>query len=297
MNKAKLGGFMKVWITGATGLAGRAVTKVLEQSHDVIPTGFSRTGGKVLKVDLTCEEDIKSFLEEHQPEAVIHLAAERKPDVCDNKQEQTKALNVAASESLARLCKEHNCWLLYFSTDYVFDGQNPPYYPDSNPNPLNFYGETKLAGEEVVKVEHPSSCILRVPVLYGFVESLDESAVTSIAKGLLKTEAVTTDHWATRFPTLVDDLGQVINKMLEKKPSGIYHFSGEEAMTKFEITKIMGDALGKSYEHVSGSESAPGGAPRPKDCQLDMTKLKDDGFYVKPTSIKSIIADILREHI
>ena len=288
---------MKVWITGATGLAGRAVTKVLEASHDVLPTGFSRISGNVLKVDLTSELEIKAFLEEHKPDAVLHLAAERKPDVCDNNQEQTKALNVSASRSLAKLCKEHGAWLLYFSTDYVFDGQNPPYCPDFQTNPLNFYGETKLAGEEVVLEEHPQACILRVPVLYGYVESLDESAVTSIAKGLLKTEDVKVDHWATRFPTLVDDLGLVLDKMLSKTPAGVYHFSGEEAMTKYEITKIMGDALGKGYEHVSGSESAPGGAPRPKDCQLDMTKLKEAGFYVKPTSIKDVIGDILKEHV
>jgi len=85
--------------------------------------------------------------------------------------------------------------------------------------------------------------------------------------------------------------------MLEKTPSGIYHFSGEESMTKYEITKIMGDALGKSSDHVSGSEGTPGGAPRPKDCQLDMTKLTEDGFYVKPTSIKDVIWDILKEHV
>lgn len=288
---------MKVWITGATGLAGRAVTKVLKKSHEVLPTGFSRTGGDISKVDLTSEGDIRTFLEAHKPEAVIHLAAERKPDVCDHNQEQTKALNVAASKTLAKLCKEYNCWLLYFSTDYVFDGRNPPYYPHSQTNPLNFYGETKLAGELAVSEEHPASCILRVPVLYGYVEDLDESAVTSIAKGLLKTEAVETDHWAIRFPTLVDDLGLVIEKMLQKKPSGTYHFSGEEAMTKYEITKIMGEVLGKSSEHISGSESAPGGAPRPKDCELDMTKLKEDGFYIKPTSIKSVIGDILKEHV
>lgn len=288
---------MKVWITGATGLAGRAITKVLEKSHDVLKSGFSRTGDGVHKVDLTSESAVDAFLQEYKPDAVIHLAAERKPDVCDNKQDQTKALNVAASKSLAQLCKKHKSWLLYFSTDYVFDGQNPPYFPDSKPNPLNFYGETKLAGEEVVTEEHPGSCILRVPVLYGFVEDLDESAVTSIAKGLSKEGSVSVDHWAVRFPTFVDDIGLVLEKMLEKKPSGIYHFSGEEAMTKYEITKIMGDALGKSYSHVSGSDAAPGGAPRPKDCQLDMAKLKDDGFYVKSTSIKAIIGNILKEHL
>ena len=288
---------MKVWITGATGLAGRAVTKVLEKSHEVVASGFSRTGGKIFKVDLTSESEVESFLKEHQPNAVIHMAAERKPDICDNKQEQTKALNVAASRSLAKFCKRHNCWLLYFSTDYVFDGQKPPYFPDSKPNPLNFYGETKLAGEKVVTEEHSESCILRVPVLYGNVESLDESAVTTIANGLFKEGPVSADHWAIRFPTLVDDIGLVIEKMLEKKPSGIYHFSGEESMTKYEITKIMGEALGKSSDHVSGSEGTPGGAPRPKDCQLDMTKLKEDGFYVKPTSIKDVIGNILREHV
>ena len=288
---------MKIWITGATGLAGRAVTKVLEESFEVIPTGFSRTGGNVLKVDLTSPGDVEKFLDEHQPEAVIHLAAERKPDVCDNKKEFTQLLNAEAVKLLAEQCHRRNIWLLYFSTDYVFDGQNPPYFPDSETNPLNFYGQTKLAGEKAVQEESPAAAVLRVPVLYGWVEDLDESAVTTIAKGLLKPEPVKADHWAIRFPTLVDDIGKVVAKMLEKKPSGIFQYSGKEPMTKYEITQIMGDALGKSCDHVSASEGAPGGAPRPKDCQLDVTRLKDAGFYVEPTPIRDVIGDILKVHV
>lgn len=288
---------MKVWITGATGLAGRAVTKVLEESFEVMPTGFSRTGGRVLKVDLTSSQEVESFLDEYQPEAVIHLAAERKPDVCDNKKEFTESLNVEATKLLAEQCQKRNIWLLYFSTDYVFDGQNPPYFPDSETNPLNFYGQTKLAGEKVVQEVCPGAAILRVPVLYGWVEDLDESAVTTIAKGLLKSDPVKADHWAIRFPTLVDDIGKVVGKMLGKKPSGIFQYSGKEPMTKYEITEIMAEALGKSCDHVSGSEGTPGGAPRPKDCQLDVTKLKEQGFYVEPTSIRDVIGDILKAHV
>ena len=288
---------MKVWVTGASGLAGRAVTVELEKNHEVLGTGFSRTTDKIQAVDLTSEKAVKNFFEEHRPDAVVHLAAERKPDICENNHGLTTSINVEASRRLARLAKEYGSWLLYFSTDYVFDGSAAPYEVDDQANPLNFYGETKLAGEKAVQEENAQAAILRVPVLYGYVETLGESAITTICKSLLSDRPVKIDHWATRFPTFVNDLGRVIANMLEVTPAGIYHYSAAEAMTKYETVMIMGETLGLSVAHITGDTEKPGGAPRPMDCQLSVSALKNIDCYVEPSSLRSVIRDILHSHV
>lgn len=287
---------MKVWVTGATGLCGRAVVEVLKEKFEVLPTAFSRAKGETLKVDLTSDLEVKAFFEEHKPDALIHLAAERKPDICENNKQVTDSLNIQATQSLAQLCKAYDCWFLYLSTDYVFDGTAPPYKPDSATNPLNYYGISKLRGEEVSISENDQAAILRVPVLYGKVEDLGESAITSIAKLVLAGEEAKVDHWATRFPTLVDDVGKVIAKMLSGKPSGIFHYSGEEAITKYETAVMMAEKLCLQSAHLIAEPNQKGTALRPKNAELDTSSLQTAGYYVKPTSMESVISDILSPH-
>lgn len=288
---------MKVWITGATGLCGRAVVEELSGDFDVIPTAFSRATGNVLKIDLTSAEEVEKFFETYKPDALVHLAAERKPDICENDKELTDSLNVEATERLAKLSKDIDCWFLYLSTDYVFDGTKPPYKPDDEPNPLNYYGQSKLKGEEVTLEVNDSSAVLRVPVLYGQVENLGESAITTIAKLLQNQKEAKVDHWATRFPTLVDDIAKVISKMLLVKPAGIFHYSGEEAITKYETAVLMAELMGLSSEHLNAEPNQTGTALRPKNAQLDTSTLRDSGFYVEPTPFRDVLSKILESHL
>ncbi|MCM8535712.1 MAG: SDR family oxidoreductase [Lentisphaeraceae bacterium] len=288
---------MKVWITGATGLCGRAVTKLLSDSYDVVPTAFSRAEGNIFKVDITSKEDVKAFFEKHNPDAVVHLAAERKPDICENKKDVTDNLNIEATRFLAEQCKQNDCWFLYLSTDYVFDGTKPPYLPTSEPNPLNYYGESKLKGEIETLKANDKAAVLRVPVLYGEVEELGESAVTTIFNLLKKQEEAKVDHWATRFPTLVDDIAKVIAKMLSGKPSGTFHYSGETALTKYETALLMGELMNVSTDKLIAEPNQTGTALRPKNAQLDTASLKAAGFYVEPSEPKDVLAAILRPHL
>jgi S-adenosylmethionine synthetase len=288
---------MKIWVTGASGLSGRAVSAILSKEHNVVKTAFSRVSQDVSKVDLTSPSEVELFLDQEKPDAVIHLAAERKPDVCENQQDLTESLNVTASRDLAKMCQERDIWFLYMSTDYVFDGKNPPYFPDSETNPLNFYGLTKLNGEKAVVKANPRSCILRVSVLYGEVQDLGESAITVIAKALLSDQEVKADHWAPRNPILVDDIGKVILNMLGDMPAGIFHYCGENTMTKYETVLLMGNILGMSTANISPLVEPTGGAPRPQDVRLDMTLLKEKGYYVKPTDFSSVIGSLLRPHM
>jgi S-adenosylmethionine synthetase len=148
-------------------------------------------------------------------------AANRFPDKCDSDPEGTRALNVAASASLAKICAAQSILLIYISTDYVFPGTegDAPYEVQSIPKPPNLYGETKHEGEKAVLGEYDKAgkpgwgVVLRVPVLYGEAESPAESAVNvlmnSVWKAQEKDAGIKMDHWAIRYPTNTEDVGRV----------------------------------------------------------------------------------------
>ena len=173
----------RVLITGASGLLGRAILREFTQCSvgwEVLGLAYSRARENLRKVDLKNKDEVKTVMDEFKPSLVIHSAAERRPDVVENGEEETKKLNVIATRTIADAAAKANAFLLYISTDYVFDGTSPPYKPTDKPNPLNKYGQSKLDGENVTLEFLPRSGVLRVPVLYGPVEHLHESAVTGI---------------------------------------------------------------------------------------------------------------------
>jgi S-adenosylmethionine synthetase len=148
-------------------------------------------------------------------------AANRFPDKCDNDPEGTRALNITASASLAKICAANSIFLIYISTDYVFPGTegDAPYEVTSTPNPPNLYGETKHEGEKAVLAELDKAgkpgwtVVLRVPVLYGEAEKPAESAVNVLMDSIWKAQeegaSVNMDHWALRYPTNTEDVGRV----------------------------------------------------------------------------------------
>jgi dTDP-4-dehydrorhamnose reductase len=114
--------------------------------------------------------------------------------------------------------------------------------------------------------------------LYGDVESLDESAVTAVVNDVRSGKPKKVDHWARRYPTLVDDLALVIRDMAERKLNGVYHWCGQECFTKYEMAREMGDLLGASIAHLTPDENPSGGTPRPRDCKLDTSALTSLGI-------------------
>jgi S-adenosylmethionine synthetase len=274
---------MKVLVTGITGLLGRALSAELSTtSFDVVGTGFRRATGNVVAIDLTDREAVERLLREQRPDVIIHSAAERRPDVSENDPDATLALNVEATRSVVEIATEIGAQVVYLSTDYVFDGSSPPYRPDATPNPLNFYAKSKLEGEHVVRTV-ADNCVLRVPVLYGQIETLEESPVTIIAKGLLPGGEIKLDHWQTRDPTSTADVAAVLRQMLESRVesasiAGTVHWSGDEAMTKYDMGRTMCQIWGLPHDNLIPQPDPPGGAPRPKDTQLDCGKLEALGI-------------------
>ncbi|KAM3445297.1 hypothetical protein NHJ13734_000635 [Beauveria thailandica] len=291
-----------VVITGATGLLGRQVSRVFRRKGwNVKGTGFSRADGvDVLKVDLGNPSEIEKLLQETKieqssPEVIVHCAAERFPDKVEKDPEGARKLNVSATSSLAQAAAASGAFLIYISTDYVFPGRpgEAPYEADSETNPPNLYGQTKLDGEKAVLAVHGgkagSAVVLRVPVLYGSAETPAESAVNVLLDGVWKSQTedkkIKMDHWAPRYPTNTEDVGRVCHDIAEHYLRAsdraslpkILQFSSEDRMTKYEMCQKFADIMGLPLDNIepdTKGNDPNASVQRPYDTHLSTKALK-----------------------
>ncbi|KAK2718101.1 methionine adenosyltransferase 2 subunit beta-like isoform X2 [Artemia franciscana] len=296
-----------VLVTGASGLLGRSIVSELEKNSGftIIKCAFSRTRDGYVKMNLLNEADIQETLQRFRPCAVIHCAAERFPNKVEENLEEVKKLNVRASEVLALEADKIGAFIIYISTDYVFDGLNPPYSEDSVPNPVNKYGATKLLGEKAVLGVNPANVVLRVPVLYGPVTSIEESAITVLLKAVREEKPQLVSDIEIRYPSHTEDISYIVHQLLKLKLNdtrcihGIYHWSGKEALTKFQMVKVIANVLGLTASHISPDRDETKlstGPLRPKNCQLSAARIDDLGIG-KHTPFSDGILCALRKHV
>ncbi|KAG0348951.1 hypothetical protein BG004_003434 [Podila humilis] len=279
---------MRVIVTGASGLLGRAVCKEFKNGgHE------GRVKVSLNNLDLEDSSSVTAFVDREQPDVIVHCAAERRPDVVEKNPEGAKNLNVQVPGLLADLTNDRGILLIYISTDYVFDGTSPPYDVRDKANPLNLYGQTKYDGELEIKKANAAAIILRVPILYGETEYNGESAVNSLIDNVKDSKVTSMDHYAIRYPTNVEDIARVIKDLslkvrLEKVfISGILHFSAEEKFTKYEICEVVAKILDVPLSHLQANASAPpkdAGTTRPYDCHLSNRCL--NGIGINTSTVK-----------
>jgi dTDP-4-dehydrorhamnose reductase len=285
---------MKILVTGASGLLGRSLmirlAPLVNSLDELIGTARSRITPSLQKLDLTDELSVRQAFAKCSPDLVIHSAAERRPDVVDGNPAAAERLNVGATGLLAELAAASTARFVYISTDYVFDGKAPPYTTDAKPAPLNAYGRMKLAGEEVVRAAYSeigdsAFAILRIPILYGRVENLAESPVTELAARLLEGNAFNVEDWAMRYPAHADDVARAVaviaEQLTQARPhavGGTYHFASGEQLTKYGMALVIAKELAVSTHLIQPDPNPPSGAPRPKDCRLDASRLNALGF-------------------
>ncbi len=279
----------KVAVVGASGLLGRAIVDELAAVTDwhVVSTAFSRGGPGQVALDIRDAAAVEQFVAREAPSAIVIAAAERRPDVCERDPDAARALNVDAVRTFAAAARQIGAWVLSISTDYVFDGTQPPYRCDDVPHPLNAYGRSKLEGEQALLDATDAALVLRLPLLYGPIVGWQESAVTSLVPAIAASaregaSPAAMDAWATRYPTFTPDVAFVIRELLTRHAdgravNGIAQWSGDEPMTKYDIARRLATALELDARLVGQAQPADA-TPRPRDCHLDSSRLEALGM-------------------
>ena len=228
---------MTVLITGANGQVGWELVKLAKREN--IPyVGLDRQG-----LDITSPQAVRKTITRIRPSCIINAAAYTSVDKAEKEVEQAFAVNQLGPKYLAQSCSDLDIPLIHISTDYVFDGtKGTPYTPEDEPNPINVYGESKLAGEEEVKTCCEKSIIVRTSWVFGEHGS---NFVKSILRFAAEGQFLKVIDDQIGSPTPAELLAKVLmefSKNLETekiKMSETYHLGGEPFVSRYEFAKII----------------------------------------------------------
>ena len=285
-----------ILVTGSNGLLGQKLTeKVLAEGRvKLIATskGANRypiaNGYEYAEMDILNNGLVKQVIEKYQPDAIIHTAAMTNVDTGEADKELCHQLNVDATQNLISLCEKNNIRFIHLSTDFIFDGADGPYKEEDAPNPLSYYGETKLLAELAVKESTANWAILRTILVYGITNDMSRSNIVLWAKGALeKGQAINVVYDQWRMPTLAEDLAEACLLAVEKNAQGIYHVSGKDYMSIAGLVRKVADywSLDKSIISEISSESLNQSAKRPIKTGFVLDKTIKDLDY-KPHSFE-----------
>lgn len=280
---------MKILVTGANGLLGYKLIQLLASKAEIKPIATARkkitelpAGVPYYELDVTNHDQTLAVLSLTKPDVVIHTAAMTHVDQCETERDLCWKANVSGVENVIEACEKNNIHLVHVSTDFIFDGSYGPLDETALPKPVNFYGESKLAGEQAIQKSKIKWSILRTVLVYGITPDLSRSNIVLWVKKSLeegKTINVVNDQWRT--PTLAEDLAMGCYLAAIKKATGIYHISGEEMMTPFEIANQTAEffKLDKSQIKPANSSTFKQPAMRPPKTGFIITKAKQELGY------------------
>ena len=227
-----------------------------------------------------------------KPDVIIHTAAMTQVDQCETDRDLCWQVNVTGVEHIIAACAENHSHLIHVSTDFIFDGSHGPLDETAVPRPVNYYGESKLAGEQAVQKSKIHWAILRTVLVYGVTPDMSRSNIVLWVKKSLedgKTIQVVNDQWRT--PTLAEDLAQGCYRAAIKKATGIYHISGEEMMTPYDIAMATAEffKLNKSLIKPATSATFRQPAMRPPKTGFIIEKARRELGY-QPHSFQAGLA-------
>jgi len=256
----------KVLITGANGLLGqKLVYKLREnQRYKVYATGRGNSrlpkewgdAYQWLSLDVTDLEQVLHVFDKVKPDFLIHTAAMTHVDECELNQEACELQNVEAVNNLIKACKQQHTHFIHLSTDFIFSGADGPYDEEAMPNPVNYYGVTKLKSEELLKSSSLKWAIARTVLVYGIAADMSRSNIILWVKKSLengKNIQVVNDQWRT--PTLAEDLADGCILLMEKEATGVFNISGKDMLTPYDMAMMTADYFGLDKSLIQEADS------------------------------------------
>jgi dTDP-4-dehydrorhamnose reductase len=255
----------RILLTGSNGLLGQKIVPLLLSRSDVTFLATARGDNRhplqatlaFQSLDLTDPAAVSAAFASFRPTVVINTAAQTQVDYCETHREACDAVNVYAVDHLAQCCAQHGARLVHISTDFVFDGRSGPYREADMPQPVNYYGQSKLRGEQAIEASGAPYAILRTILLYGVTPAMSRSNIVLWAKKTLEAgqpiKAVN-DQW--RCPTLAEDLAEATVQAALRGAEGLFHIGGPDLLRIDELLRRIADFWQLDTSLISEIDSA-----------------------------------------
>ncbi len=269
-------------ILGANGLLGQKVTEFLARgtTNRLVLVGRSPSArlqipeSTYVELDITKKQMLRDAVAEYKPNVIVNAAAMTNVDACEKEREAAWKINVIAVENIIEAAKRQDATVVHVSTDYIFDGKSGPYTEDDRPEPINYYGRSKLASENQLKASGLRYLIARTMVLFGFAAEVKSNFALWLVRNLEERNPVRVVDDQTGNPTLVDDLAHGIISGVELERTGVYHIAGREIVSRYEFALKLASVFGFDSELISPVRTAALNQPAQRPLKSGLVTLK-----------------------
>lgn len=261
---------MKILVTGAHGQLGTDIMQILSSEHEIY--GFARQ-----ELNITDQQTTFEIIQQIKPDAVIHAAAYTKVDQAESDPELSYSVNAYGTRNVVLASQKIAAKVIYISTDYVFAGtRSVPYCEFDQTSPVNVYGRSKLAGEEMVKTFSDKFFIVRTSWLYGRYGTNFVSTILQLSEQQEELRIVSDQVGS---PTYTVDLVRFLRELLRTEQFGIYHATNTGSCSWFEFAKTILETVNRNRNIVPvRTEDFPRPAARPAFSVLDHMAIRQNSF-------------------
>ena len=270
----------KLLIIGGSGLVGSTLLQYASTNYSI---HFTYNTNKITFDNINStqinllgnQKMIIDLIKEVQPDIVVNTAAHSSVDLCETDHSIADKLHVDITQDITQVCKDIDSKLVYISTDAVFQGELHKKYTElDQPNPINYYGKTKLQAEQITLNASSKNVVLRTAVIYGWHK---KSRFTNWIIQTLKENHIV-DPFIDQYntPTLVDDLAKSLLNIFEKNISGMFHATGKSCLNRYEFALVLASTFGLDKKLIKSVtlKDKKQDAPRPTSTCLDSRKLE-----------------------
>jgi len=284
----------RVLVCGSNGLLGQRLAwlfngksefEVLHTSHH---RSFVREDALIdyTQLDVSNKSDVKSLVTSYRPDVILNAAAIANVDLCEKEREQAWKVNVTAVENLVEICRRIDAKLVHVSTDYVFDGKAGHYTEEDRANPINYYGKTKLAGENVIISGGIDYAILRTILIYGAGIKVKNNFGLWVVNNLNERKPIRCVDDQISNPTHVYDVAVAMKKVVEHDITGLFHVCGAETISRYDFAMKTAEIFGFDSSSIQRSKTSDIQRPaqRPLNTSFIFEKAKK-AFNYNPMNI------------
>lgn len=282
----------RILIIGSNGMLGQNVVTQFNQidKYEVHLASFEDesffNNKTYTKINIAYKKEVKELLLDFFPDYVINLAAYTNVDKSETDKEICWNVNVNAIEYIAKYCVPTNSHLIHISSDYIFDGKSGPYTEKNLPNPISYYGRSKLAGENIIKRFDIKSTILRTNVLFGNAKFGRPDFVKWVVNSLKSKTPIKIVTDQVNNPTFLEDIAGAIKKICQDGKTGIYNIGGAELLNRYEFTRRIAEHFNLDFNLVKPILTEELGQPAPRPLKSGLVNLKaETELNYKPKSL------------